>query len=63
MEKTVNIEYIDLPHHLAEKYQYFTEANLSKIKSVGYKKEITPLENGINDYVKNYLLGKMYLGM
>ena len=63
MEKPVNIEYINLPDHLADKYQYFTEANLSKLKSAGYKKEITSLENGINDYVKNYLLGKIYLGM
>jgi len=63
MEKPVNIEYIDLPDHLADKYQYFTEANLSKLKSGGYKNEIASLENGINDYVKNYLLSKMYLGM
>lgn len=63
MDKPVNIEYIDLPDHLADKYQYFTEANLSKLKSAGYKKEIVSLENGINDYVKNYLLIKMYLGM
>jgi ADP-L-glycero-D-manno-heptose 6-epimerase len=63
MEKPVNIEYIDLPDHLADKYQYFTEANLSKLKSAGYKKEIASLEKGINDYVKNYLLIKMYLGM
>ena len=63
MEKPVNIEYIDLPDHLADKYQYFTEANLSKLKGAGYKKEIASLENGINDYVKNYLLSKIYLGM
>jgi len=63
MDKTVNIEYIDLPDHLADKYQYFTEADLSKLKSAGYNKEITSLENGINDYVKNYLLSKQYLGM
>ncbi len=63
MEKPVNIEYIDLPDHLADKYQYFTEANLSKLKNAGYKKEIASLESSINDYVKNYLLSKMYLGM
>jgi len=63
MDKPVNIEYIDLPDHLAEKYQYFTEANLTKIKSAGYKKAITSLEDGVSDYVKNYLLGKQYLGM
>ena len=63
MEKPVDIEYIELPDHLADKYQYFTEANLSKLKNAGYKKEIASLESGINDYVKNYLLNKMYLGM
>ena len=63
MEKPVDIEYIELPDHLADKYQYFTEANLSKLKNAGYKKEIASLESGINDYVKNYLSSKMYLGM
>ena len=63
MEKPVDIGYIELPDHLADKYQYFTEANLLKLKNAGYKKEIASLESGINDYVKNYLLSKMYLGM
>ncbi|MCX7610888.1 MAG: ADP-glyceromanno-heptose 6-epimerase [Ignavibacterium sp.] len=62
LEKPVNIEFIDLPEQLKEKYQYFTEANLSKIKSAGYKKEINSLETGISDYVKNYLLKNQYLG-
>lgn len=60
--KPANIEYIDLPQHLAEKYQYFTEANLNKIKSVGYNQATTSLEDGVNDYVKNYLLKNSYLG-
>lgn len=60
--KPVNIEFIDLPEHLREKYQYFTEANLSKIKSAGYNKPLTSLEDGVNDYVKNYLLKNLYLG-
>lgn len=60
--KPVNIEYIELPEHLREKYQYFTEANLNKIKSVGYNQQITSLEDGINDYVKNYLMKSLYLG-
>lgn len=63
VEKNINIEYIDMPAHLADKYQYFTEAPLLKIKAAGYKKEITSLEKGVSDYVKNYLLGKLYLGM
>lgn len=60
--KPVNIEFIDLPENLKEKYQYFTEANLTKIKSAGYNKPITSLEDGVNDYVKNYLLKSLYLG-
>lgn len=60
--KPVNIEYIDLPAQLNEKYQYFTEANLIKIKDAGYNQTITSLEDGIYDYVKNYLLRNMYLG-
>jgi ADP-L-glycero-D-manno-heptose 6-epimerase len=60
--KPVNIEFIDLPENLREKYQYFTEANLKKIKSAGYSKPITSLEDGVNDYVKNYLLKNLYLG-
>ncbi len=62
MELKVNIEYIELPDHLAEKYQYFTKANLEKIKSAGYNRQINTLEEGVMDYVKNYLLGKKYLG-
>jgi len=63
MNLPVNIEYIDLPDHLADKYQYFTEANLKRIKESGYKKTLSTLESGVTDYVKNYLLGKQYLGM
>lgn len=60
--KPVNIEYIDLPEYLREKYQYFTEANLNKIKAAGYNNPTTSLEDGVNDYVKNYLLKDLYLG-
>ena len=63
MDIPEKIVYIDLPEHLADKYQYFTEANLTKIKKAGYKKTITSLEDGVTDYVKNYLMGKQYLGM
>jgi len=63
MEIPTKIEYIELPDHLADKYQYFTEANLTKINGAGYKKPITSLEDGVADYVKNYLAGKQYLGM
>jgi ADP-L-glycero-D-manno-heptose 6-epimerase len=59
--KSVNIEYIDLPDHLADKYQYFTQANMDKIKKAGYTQNISSLEDGITDYVKNYLVPNKYL--
>jgi ADP-L-glycero-D-manno-heptose 6-epimerase len=62
LNKTPTIEYVDLPEHLREKYQYFTEANMGKIKKAGYNAPITSLEDGVTDYVKNYLLSKLYLG-
>ena len=60
--KPVNIEYIDLPQHLAEKYQYFTEADLTKIRTAGYTNQTISLEDGVLDYVKNYLLKDLRLG-
>lgn len=60
--KPVNIEYIDLPEHLAEKYQYFTEANLDKIKKAGYLNPLSTLEEGVTDYVQNYLMKRKFLG-
>jgi ADP-L-glycero-D-manno-heptose 6-epimerase len=62
LNKPFNIEYVDLPGPLREKYQYFTEANMNKIKKAGYCIPIKSLEDGVADYVKNYLLGKLYLG-
>ena len=62
LNKRINIEYIDLPEHLRDKYQYFTEANIVKLKKAGFNVPVTSLEDGVADYVKNYLLGKQYLG-
>ena len=61
MDKPVNIEFIDMPDHLKDKYQYFTEANIDKIRTSGYTKEISSLEDGISDYIKNYLMTDEYL--
>ncbi len=60
--KDVNIEYIELPEHLVLKYQYFTEARLDKIKKAGYQHPLHSLEDGVADYVKNYLVPDKYLG-
>ncbi len=53
--KKEEIEFIDTPADIRDKYQYFTEANMEKIKKIGYAKSFTSLEDGVNDYVKNYL--------
>ena len=50
------IKYIDLPADLKEKYQYFTEANINKIRNIGFKDNFKSLSEGISDYVKNYLV-------
>ncbi|MBK7265352.1 MAG: ADP-glyceromanno-heptose 6-epimerase [Ignavibacteriales bacterium] len=62
LEMDSKIEYIDMPEHLSPKYQYFTEANLKKIRSAGYDENLFTLEEGVRDYVKNYLLPGKYLG-
>lgn len=63
LEKTVNIEFVDMPEDIREKYQYFTQANINKIKNVGYIKSPTDINAGVTDYVKNYLLKDSYFGM
>jgi len=50
------IDFIDTPADIRDKYQYFTEANMSKLIKAGYTKPFTSLEDGVEDYVKNYLL-------
>ena len=55
-----NIVYIDMPFDIRDKYQYFTEANMNKLKTAGYQQAFYSLENGIDDYVRNYLAGKKY---
>ncbi len=49
------IKFIDMPPELREKYQYHTQADISKLRQAGYKKPFTSIENGIKDYVQNYL--------
>lgn len=62
LNKEANINFIDTPEDIRDKYQYFTEANMSKLRSIGYTKPFHTLEDGIADYVKNYLVeGKKHL--
>ena len=54
-----NIEFIEMPDILKDKYQYFTEANIDKIRQAGYAEEITSLEDAVKDYT-TYLKGHTY---
>jgi ADP-L-glycero-D-manno-heptose 6-epimerase len=56
MGREPNITYIDMPQDLQGKYQYFTQAEMKKLRDAGYKKPFTTLEEGVKDYVQNYLL-------
>lgn len=50
-----NIEYIDMPEDIRGKYQYFTEADMHKLNDAGYTDSFYSLEEGVKDYVQNYL--------
>jgi ADP-L-glycero-D-manno-heptose 6-epimerase len=60
MDIEENIEYIDTPEDIRDKYQYFTEADMNKLRKAGYQKPFHSLEEGIHDYVKNYLTMGIY---
>jgi len=57
LDKEPVIEFIDTPIDIRDKYQYFTEADMSKLKSIGYPLPFTSLEEGVADYVQHYLVG------
>ena len=54
-----NITYIDMPEHLKEKYQYYTKAEISKLRQAGFNDRFANVHEGAKDYVLNYL-GKNY---
>lgn len=60
MEVPVNIEWIDIPVDIRDKYQYFTEATMTKLRGIGYDKKFHTLEEGVFDYVQNYLKDMNY---
>jgi ADP-L-glycero-D-manno-heptose 6-epimerase len=49
------VEFVDMPERLKGKYQYFTQAEIGKLRGLGYKDEFTSLEDAVEDYVLNYL--------
>jgi ADP-L-glycero-D-manno-heptose 6-epimerase len=55
--KPEQIEFIDTPVDIRDKYQYFTEANMSKLKGIGYAKKFYELEEGVKEYVQKHVVG------
>ena len=62
MDRPAEIEYVEMPDHLRDRYQYRTEADLSRIREAGFEGGITPLESAVADYVQNYLIPGKHLG-
>lgn len=60
LDKEPRIKFIDTPEDIRDKYQYFTEANMAKIRSIGFDQPFHTLEQGVHDYVKNYLVPGRY---
>jgi ADP-L-glycero-D-manno-heptose 6-epimerase len=60
LDKAENISFIDTPEDIRDKYQYFTEANMTKLLKAGYSDGFHTLEEGVKDYVQNYLAKNEY---
>ena len=60
LDKSPQIKYIDMPEDIRNTYQYYTQATMDKIQSAGYSERFYSLEEGVDDYVRNYLSKKGY---
>lgn len=60
MNREPRISFVDTPEDIRKTYQYFTEAKMDKLINIGYKESFYSLEDGISDYVKNYLITNQY---
>ena len=60
LDRPAQIEYIEMPEDIRDTYQYFTEAEMEKIRAAGYNKPFYSLEEGVKDYVQHYLIDKKY---
>ena len=56
LKREPKIEFIEMPESIRDKYQYFTQANLGRLRAAGYTASVAPLEEAVNDYVGNYLV-------
>jgi ADP-L-glycero-D-manno-heptose 6-epimerase len=62
LEKPERIEYVDMPAALRDKYQYYTQAAVERLRAAGYERPATPLAEAVRDYVRNYLVPDRRLG-
>ncbi|MGD9588196.1 MAG: ADP-glyceromanno-heptose 6-epimerase [Pyrinomonadaceae bacterium] len=62
LEAPRNVEFIDMPEQLRDRYQYHTQADLARLRAAGYTAEATPLDAAVQDYVRNYLVPGLHLG-
>jgi len=62
LQRPPRIEYIEMPEALRSKYQYFTQANIAKLRASGYTAKVSPLDEAVTDYVRNYLVAGRKLG-
>jgi ADP-L-glycero-D-manno-heptose 6-epimerase len=62
LDMPLNVEYVEMPEHLRDRYQYHTEADLTRIRDTGYAGGTTPLDAAVSDYVRNYLIPGKHLG-
>ena len=62
LDKPVNIEYIEMPEHLRDRYQYYTKAEMGKLQALGYDKPASSLKEAIADYIRNYRIPEKFLG-
>jgi ADP-L-glycero-D-manno-heptose 6-epimerase len=56
LKREPKIEFVEMPEAIRDKYQYFTEANLARLRAAGYAAPVTSLEDAVSDYVGNYLV-------
>jgi ADP-L-glycero-D-manno-heptose 6-epimerase len=62
LDRTPNIEFVEMPAVLRDKYQYFTQADIAKLRASGYARPVTSLADAVSDYVRNYLVPGRRLG-
>ncbi len=55
LNRPSKIKFIEMPESLREKYQYYTQAQMTSLQKIGYQKPFTSLEEGVKKYVQNYL--------